>query len=265
NASEIEGYLGIAPLTIQARTVTIEASVVTPTASDLVLKTQNWINLKAGKSVQTNGGDVIFWVDTDNSQATSPSTQDEITMEAGSTINTQGGMIVLAGGLDDGANGGTASDGIPDNYAYRGADQVGGVNLGPASGTGTVVSLLSAGGDIRIKGRTAGASSNFKAGVVSQANVLISSGAGRIDIEGVSSLWHGIEFSWGATPNIAITSDYAGAGPAIRIAGGTTASSAMEGIKLINSNGGNVLIQSTSATGGGVLMEGSHTNAAYTA
>ncbi|MFM8372660.1 MAG: beta strand repeat-containing protein, partial [Bacteroidota bacterium] len=265
NASAVEGYLGTAPLTIQARTVTIEASVVTPTASDLVLKTQNWINLKAGKSVQTNGGDVIFWVDTDNSQATSPSTQDEITMEAGSTINTQGGMIVLAGGLDDGANGGTASDGIPDNYAYRGADQVGGVNLGPASGTGTVVSLLSAGGDIRIKGRTAGASSNFKAGVVSQANVLISSGAGRIDIEGVSSIAHGIEFTWGAVPNIAITSDYAGAGPAIRIAGGTTANSSMDGIRLINANSGNLLIQSTSATGGGILMEGSHTNAANTA
>ncbi|MFN5364352.1 MAG: T9SS type A sorting domain-containing protein [Bacteroidota bacterium] len=263
NASEVVGYLATASLTIQARTVTFEASVTTPTASDFVLKTQNWINLKAGRTVQTNGGDVIFWVDTDNSQATSPSTQDDITMEAGSTINTQGGRIVLAGGLDDGAYGGTASDGIPDNYAYRGADQ-GGVNLGPATGTGTVVSLLSAGGDIIIKGRTAGASS-AKAGIVSQGNVLINSGAGRIDIEGVSSIVHGIEFTWGAVPNIAITSDYAGVGPAIRIAGGTTGNSGMSGILMMNANGGNVLIQSTSNTGGGVLIEGSQTNAAHPA
>lgn len=263
NASEVVGYLATASLTIQARTVTFEASVTTPTASDFVLKTQNWINLKAGRTVQTNGGDVIFWVDTDNSQATSPSTQDDITMEAGSTINTQGGRIVLAGGLDDGAYGGTASDGIPDNYAYRGADQSG-VNLGPATGTGTVVSLLSAGGDIIIKGRTAGASS-VKAGIVSQGNVLINSGAGRIDIEGVSSIVHGIEFTWGAVPNIAITSDYAGVGPAIRIAGGTTGNSGMSGILMMNANGGNVLIQSTSNTGGGVLIEGSQTNAAHPA
>ena len=265
NASEVIGYLAAAPLTIQARTVTIDASVTSPTANDLVLKTLGWINLKAGKTVQTNGGDVIFWVDTDNSQATSPSSQDEITLEAGATINSQGGMIVLAGGLDDGAYGGTASDGIPDNYAYRGADLVGGVNLGPAAGTGTVVSLLSNGGDIIIKGRTASAASNARSGVVSQANVLISSGAGRIDIEGVSAVVHGIEFTWGVTPNIAITSDYSGAGPAIRIAGGTTGSSSMDGIRLINANSGNILIQSTSGTGGGILMEGSHTNAYYTA
>jgi hypothetical protein len=114
--------------------------------------------------------------------------------------------------------------------------------------------LLSGGGDITIKGRSASNGNHSRPGVTSQGNLLINSGTGRINILGVSSINNGIELTYGASPNIAITSSYAGVGPAITIAGG---SSPYDGIRLVNQNGGNVLIQSTSSTGGGILMEGS--------
>ncbi|MFM7090255.1 MAG: hypothetical protein ACKOZZ_05550, partial [Bacteroidota bacterium] len=224
---------------------------------DILLKARGYVWLDANDTLQTNGGDIIFWSDSDNSQGSNFSVADYIYMQAGNSLISKGGDIILAGGPD------TNNDSIPDGYAYCGVAGVGGINLGPATGTGTAVSLLSNGGDILIRGRTA-YTTDIRSGIVSQANVLINAGTGRIDMEGVSSVSHGIEFTWSATPNIAITSSYAGVGPAIRIAGGSTLDVA-DGIRLINANSGNVLIQSSSPTGGGILIEGSQTSAGNTA
>jgi hypothetical protein len=252
------GGLSVAgPITLQGILVEIRENLFsTAPGAKILFKARGWVWVNVeGKTVQSNNGDIIFWSDADNSQVSSGGNSDEIGLRAGVTVNTQGGKLIMAGGLDDGANGGVASDGIPDNYAYRGAGEyTGGVNLGVAGGTGTVVSLLSGGGDITIKGRSASNGNHSRPGVTSQGNLLINSGTGRINILGVSSINNGIELTYGASPNIAITSSYAGVGPAITIAGG---SSPYDGIRLVNQNGGNVLIQSTSSTGGGILMEGS--------
>jgi len=234
----------------------------------LTLKTVGFIAMLDNTKIESTSGalDVILWADTDNSQSAGQGNNDEINILAGCSIITNGGKIVLAGGLDDGANyGGIANDGIPDNYAYRGAGDLGGVNLGPASGTGTVVSLLSSGGDIAVRGYSYWSYTNSKSGIVTQANLKIDAGAGRINLEGISGVGNGIEFTWGATPNIAITSSYSGANPAIRIAGGTRNAGSI-GIFLANVNSGNILIQSTSTTGGGIVLAGSSMNGnAYTA
>lgn len=74
---------------------------------------------KAGKSVAslgdsditTNGGDVIFWGDTNNDNIGDARSRR-------TNITTNGGDVIYAGGLDDGANGGIAGDGKPDNFAY---------------------------------------------------------------------------------------------------------------------------------------------------
>ena len=257
----IGGLSVTGPITLQGTLVGINENLIsTAPGAKILFKARGWawVNVE-GKTVQSNNGDIIFWADADNSQASSGGNNDEIGLRAGVTVNTQGGKLIMAGGLDDGANGGVASDGIPDNYAYRGAGgNTGGVNLGVAGGTGTVVSLLTGGGDIIIKGHSASDGTNSRPGITSQGNLLINSGTGRINIQGISSVNHGIEFTYGVAPNIAITSSYAGVGPAITIAGGSTSN---DGIRLINANGGNVLIQSTSSTGGGILMEGSQTAA----
>jgi gliding motility-associated-like protein len=257
NHNHVGGITVDGPITMYGDYLEINENLISiKQGSKLFLKSNGWVWVNTeGKTVQTNNGDIIFWADSDNSQLSAGGNNDEVGLRAGTILNSQGGKIILAGGLDDGANGGVASDGIPDSYAYRGAGEyTGGVNLGVAGGTGTVVSLLSGGGDIIIKGRSASNGSNSRPGVTSQSNLLINSGTGRINILGVSSINHGIELTYGASPNIAITSSYAGVGPAITIAGG---SSPYDGIRLINANGGNVLIQSTSSTGGGILMEGS--------
>ncbi|MFN6063969.1 MAG: beta strand repeat-containing protein, partial [Bacteroidota bacterium] len=213
------GGLSVAgPITLQGSYVEIKENLFSTTAGAKILfKSRGWawVNV-AGKTVQSNNGDIIFWADADNSQASSGGNSDEIGLRAGVTVNTQGGKLIMAGGLDDGANGGVASDGIPDNYAYRGSGYfTGGVNLGEAGGTGTVVSLLTGGGDIIIKGRSAWQGQDGRPGITSQGNLLINSGTGRINMQGISSVNHGIFFTYNAVPDIAITSSYAGVGPAI--------------------------------------------------
>ena len=241
------------PIQIQGGNVEVYRNLnITTAGQDILLKSKGYVWLDSNDSLQTNGGDIVLWTDSDNSQGSNLSAEDQINLQPGTSLISKGGKIILAGGPD------VDSDSIPDAYAYRAVGGSGGINLGPYTGTGTVISILSDGGDILIKGRTSNTTSTLS-GIVSQANVRINSGTGRIDIEGVSSVSHGIEFTWGASPNIAITSDYAGVGHAIRIAGGS--SHAADGIRFISANGGNVLVQSTSTTGGGILMEGSHTAA----
>lgn len=98
----------------------------------------------------------------------------------------------MAGGPDDGTNGGTNADGIPDGFAWNGsnsvtygANTVGGLTLGPLSGTGTVVSLLSSGGEIILRG--ASSNNNSYPGIGSQGNLKIVSGTGKITMYGKSS------------------------------------------------------------------------------
>lgn len=250
------------PITVNGGNITVSQNIsCTGSGSGLTLRASgfNYIN---GKTLQTNNGNIILWSDTDNSQLAAGATSDEIRLSAATTLNSQGGKIVLAGGLDDGANGGTASDGIPDNYAYRGTGaNVGGVNLGPAEGAGTVVSLLSGGGDILIRGQSASSATNPRAGVVSQTKLAINSGVGRINVLGISSVDDSGTDLGGFTElnatalNIAISSDYPGSGPAIRMAGAGASYGLTIGYSS-DATTSNLLIQSTSSTGGGILLEG---------
>jgi hypothetical protein len=78
------------------------------------------LTFKAGQSVITSSANitassgtlnVIEWANASNTGAGS-------IQLTSSTITTNGGNVTLAGGADDGANGGTAGDGVPDNYAW---------------------------------------------------------------------------------------------------------------------------------------------------
>ncbi len=222
-----------------------------------------WVESNITISSGSGALDVILWADADNSQGGTVS--DYLATGPGVTIASNGGKIVMAGGTDNGANGGISGDGIPDGFAWNGsngtaygANTVGGLTLGERGGTGAVVSLLSDGGDMILRGATSG--NNIYPGITSQANVRIESGTGQIIMHGKSITGHGIELTYGTAPSIAISSSSTNI-PAISITGTTTTSTAgYAGFWASNNMNGNMLIQSTATSGGGVWIDGASAN-----
>ena len=215
-----------------------------------------FIVLEDTTNLTTNGGDIILWSNAAN--RTSGTANNEIVLRNTNTFSTSGGRIVLAGGLDDGGNGGTAGDGIPDGYAYRGG------NAGSAIDIGSNVNLLSDGGDIIIRGQAdpnlGGAVVNRGFGVGAGTALVVNSGTGTIVVDGKNASDHALHLSYG---NFAMTSAST-ATPAISIKGETTDNSS--GI-LVNFEAGSgaTLIQSTALTGGGITFEGKSTGNANNA
>ena len=264
NTSVIQGYLnaGTSVIVINNTVGTAINSNISKTSGGNARVTFKDIgNIKVGTNVTissvSNALDIILWADSDNSQG--GSVDDFLFCAPGSTFTSNGGIIVMAGGADNGTNGGVGSDGIPDGFAWNGSNSathsaniVGGLTLGFLGATDNLISLLSNGGDILLRGATS--NNNSYPGIASHANLKIVSGTGKITMFGKSTSGHGIELTYGAAPNIAISSASAGL-PAIDIKGTTTAAG-YAGFWASNNANGNVLIQSTAATGGGVSIEG---------
>lgn len=269
NTSVIAGYLNAGTSVIVTNTamgimVNSNISKTTGAAASLSLKAIAFIKSAANVSIgsTSNALNITLWADTDLSQG--GTAQDFIFIDAGSSFSSNGGNIVMAGGPDDGSNGGLSSDGIPDGFAWNGsnsttygADLYGGLTLGPRAGTGTVVSLSSSGGDIILRGATS--NSNSYPGITSQGNLKIESGTGKIIMFGKSSSGHGLELTYSAAPSIAISSAST-ASPAIDLKG-TTTNTGSNGFWTSNNNSGSVLIQSTATAGGGITLEGTSNNA----
>ncbi|RYY54206.1 MAG: hypothetical protein EOO09_15200 [Chitinophagaceae bacterium] len=270
HTSVIQGYLntGVSVILNNTGVGTLISSPIAKTAggnAGLTFRDIGNIRVTANNSISSSAGalDIILWADSDNSQG--GTVTDFIYCNAGTSFLSNGGRIVMAGGADNGANGGTSGDGIPDGFAWNGsnstdhgANDVGGLTLGPRGGTGTVVTLISSGGDIILRGATS--NSNAYPGLTSQGNLKILSGNGRIIITGTSSTGHGLELTYGASPTIAIESSST-LTPAIDLKG-TTSAAGFHGLWTANNANGNILIQSTAATGGGISLEGSTSVAA---
>ena len=159
----------------------------------LTLKSGGYISTGANLSVSSssNALDVVLWADA-NANAASTSA-DYILLDQGLAVTTNGGMFFAAGGSDNGSNGGTAADGLPDGFAYSGASGRGGLDLGLVNfnSTGTLVSIETAGGNIVLRGNSA----SNRPGVGTQPNLRLNSGAGQIVMMGQSASEHGLEFS----------------------------------------------------------------------
>ncbi|MBW7890762.1 MAG: T9SS type A sorting domain-containing protein [Chitinophagaceae bacterium] len=269
NTSVITGYLNAGTSVVFDNTVggiAINNNIAKTTGSgaSLSFTSISFVKVAANVSITSTSGalDIILWADSDNSQG--GTVRDFIFTDAGATFNSNGGKIVMAGGPDDGSNGGTSGDGIPDGFAWNGsnaatdgANLYGGLTLGPRAGTGTVVSLVSNGGDIILRGATS--NSNTYPGITSQGSLKIESGTGKITMYGKSTTGHGIELTYAASPSIAISSASTST-PAIDLKG-TTSVAVYSGFWTSNNANGNVLIQSTASTGGGVTIEGTSNNA----
>jgi hypothetical protein len=159
------------PITVYGGNININQNLISSASSQVILcKATGNILTASGKTVQTNGGDIIYWADSDNNNSGGIRVDDNVTIDSrtntdrtNATHTTGGGKIIFAGGLDDGGtSAGTSSlmsglssnDGIPDGYAVNSGSAAtqSGIVLGTStSGTGhnCGISVLSGGGDIR--------------------------------------------------------------------------------------------------------------------
>ncbi|MEY3537420.1 MAG: hypothetical protein RL645_234 [Actinomycetota bacterium] len=162
---------------------------VTGSGKNFVMKTTGSINVNASTALQTNGGNIVLWSNTDKVAGVA-NNSGRVALGANSTLKSQGGKIWLAGGLDDGGADATitsakgafdsvaSSDGLPDGYGV--GTSVSGETPGVQLDTGYLLS--SAGGDIFIAGMNAPASGGGNIANIWMTGGLIDSGTGRIGI-----------------------------------------------------------------------------------
>lgn len=155
---------------------------------DILLKARGNILLNASKTIISNGGDVIFWADSDASGTTSTA-GGAIALLNASSISTGGGNIILAGGND--AN----SDGAPDGYAI-GAYSMTARGLSPATAGLCLdnASLNAGAGNIIMRGQGTGNLQNFQIGTRLYGGAIT---AKDITIEAIGSIQGPSSSSWG--------------------------------------------------------------------
>ena len=219
---------------------------------NIVVKTGRGIIARSGYTFQTKTGNVVFWSDNDSDGDGRIYTQDPIVFNsAGGATNqaTGGGSIILAGGLDDGSNGGVASDGLPDGFAYDKTWR--GVLLGNGA------QMYSGGGDVVVRGRTFSTSNTY--GIQQNNDLLINAGQGKITLHGKTRTSHDgdgvLLANGGTTAGFSLISDKA-SGTAIEIIGEAHSYGVIS-----NSGGSSKTIE---ATGGGeVVIDGKTPSAGY--
>lgn len=174
------------PLTLEstAGSVTVNASqTVTGSGNRLLLKATDAVIFGPSITIQTNGGDIVAWSDSNSTAG------GYIKVDATVTMRSNGGKIWLAGGADDGgtAAGITSAKGawstlalndqLPDGYAQGNATQLDGVFLS------TDHLLYSAGGDIFIAGMNTASADHYGSTIKTYYGT-IDSGTGRIAMWG---------------------------------------------------------------------------------
>ncbi|MCH2546630.1 MAG: hypothetical protein MK052_03325, partial [Alphaproteobacteria bacterium] len=110
---------------------------------DVSFKANRHIVMGAGGTIESlsNPLNTVFWSDAD-------ADNEGAIRLVGNTINSLGGDVIMGGGLDDGANSGTASDGRPDNFAQATNVEQKGIFL-------DATTVQSQAGDILLRGNAA--------------------------------------------------------------------------------------------------------------
>jgi hypothetical protein len=250
-------------LIVYGGSIALNSNLTTTLANaPILIKATNAITASGNQIFNTNNGDFILWADSDNSG------QGIIHLLSNPVINTAngstssglsgGGKIVLAGGLDNGANGGIAGDGIPDGFAIN------------ASGIGVYFNcqscytqMYSGGGDIIIRGSSTFASSGVAGiGLYTDGRWLANAGKGSIILQGSSTHFYAVNLTDPGGNNIATGSKYLelisdkADGNAISITGSSNSSYGVvfnyENPKEVRATGGGGI--SITGTGGGGLQ-----------
>jgi len=157
NASVVEGYLASGDLTIEAGNIEVQADISSSGSNTFTLKALGKIEIHDNSDIETNGGDLIVWANSDNLNGGNVLTGQNVTFDSRQGgASTGGGRIHMGGGAD------TNSDGFPDDATAGTGNFTGGaaygILFGNAAGSG--VQLLSGGGDITLIG---GIDGNFNA------------------------------------------------------------------------------------------------------
>jgi len=158
--------------------------------ASLTIKTTGSILMNSGSSISSPTGklNTVFWADSDNSGS------GYIFVYDGNTISTNGGNIIMAGGLDDGANGGTGGDGTPDGYAVSTSGSYSGVSIGRNNDAATSATTInSGGGNIIMRGKSTGA--NPSMGIHYAYGGTLDAGSGTLTMLGEATNYAGIELS----------------------------------------------------------------------
>lgn len=158
--------------------------------ASLTIKTTGSIMMNSGSSISSSTGklNTILWSDSDNSGS------GYIFIHDGDTISTNGGNIVMAGGLDDGSNGGTAGDGIPDGYAVSTVTTSSGISIGRNNNAATSTTTInSGGGTILMRGKSTGGSPSM--GIHFAYGGTLDAGSGTLTMLGEATSYAGIELS----------------------------------------------------------------------
>jgi hypothetical protein len=179
NAIDVAG-----PITVYGGDVTVSQNL-TSTASnaDILLKASGTIEIQDNTGIETNGGDLILWSNSDNVNGGNVLMGQNVTLDSRQGgASTGGGHIHIAGGADSNA------DGFPDDATAGIGNSAGGsaygILFGNAAPSG--VQLLSGGGDITLIG---GVDGNFNSGANSHGigfypGYTINAGAGSISFTG---------------------------------------------------------------------------------
>nr|WP_246146889.1 YDG domain-containing protein [Rubripirellula lacrimiformis] len=199
----------------------------------VLLRSTGNISTDPSRRLQTNGGDITLWSDSDSSGqgyilVGQDSTLDSRTAadRTAGTHTIGGGKITLGGGTDDGS-------GSPSGYAIAvGADTTrAGINLGSTANSANTTNIYSGGGDVSMKGQ----SDSDTMGVMwLDGGTLDAGNTGRVNIEGVNtSTGHGVE----------IGAYNQGSSTIIRASGGSESVAAVKITGSTATTGGNLGVQ----------------------
>lgn len=175
------------PISVYGGDIAVNANLTsTSVGAAALLKGSGSIEVQDNMSIQTNGGDLILWSNSDNLNDGHILTGQNVTLDSRQGIaSTGGGHIHIGGGTD------TNNDGFPDDATAANANSSGGsaygILFGNAAGSG--VQLLSGGGNITLIG---GVDGNFNAaanshGIGFYPGYTINSGPGNITFNGYAN------------------------------------------------------------------------------
>ena len=236
------------PITLHGKNVSITQNLTTTAdGARILVKTSGNISTGVDRTLQTNNGNITLWSDSDASGDGSIWVGDTNTLNSANgatTTATGGGHITLAGGLDDGSNGGTASDDIPDGFAK--STSTNGVTLDADARilVSHTTSLHTGGGDLTMRGSTTASNA---VGVFWNKNGVANVSGGTIDLTGVATAGHGLEIGAFSGTSSLVSSGGDATHPAITVSGtGTKAG--------VQTNSGDMLSTGT----GGIAITGNN-------
>lgn len=231
--------LGSGGVTLWATSITVQSDIDGPNTNSLTLKASANITVQPGVSVTNQGGDVIFWSDSD-SNSVGYILLGTLASSSSCAIDSGGGDIVLGGRADPYTEFASGGASVP-------------VPTQPIFGVGIWgCSLDAGGGDISIRASTGTSNDSVRAvllGAQSQApfnrTTINTSGSGSVVIFGDASQSASGTNPWGPTGSADITTgsgDVSIIGKSDNASGSNRRGAVFSGFNIVSTSG-NVLFQ----------------------